>query len=68
MTKLGRTNTRLEMIVSLVNEHGFLSVSELSQLCQVSEITIRRDLIALDQQKRVQRTHGGAASLRGKKV
>lgn len=58
------TNTRLDKIVALVEKRGFLSVGELSQLCQVSEMTIRRDLSHLDEQKRVQRTYGGAASLR----
>ncbi|MCL4562183.1 MAG: DeoR family transcriptional regulator [Chloroflexi bacterium] len=57
------TKDRLEQIVSLVNEHGFLSVGELSVLCQVSEMTIRRDLGALDKQSLVKRTYGGAASL-----
>jgi DeoR/GlpR family transcriptional regulator of sugar metabolism len=56
---------RLEQIVRLVEEQGFLSVAELSRLCQVSEMTIRRDLTYLDEQKRIQRTYGGAAPLRG---
>lgn len=57
---------RLDQIVALVDERGFLSVGELSELCQVSEMTIRRDLGFLDEQKRLQRTYGGAASLRPK--
>jgi DeoR/GlpR family transcriptional regulator of sugar metabolism len=56
-----KTNLRLEYIVSLVVKKGFLSVNELSQLCGVSEMTIRRDLEKLDNQKRIQRTYGGAA-------
>lgn len=59
-----RSNERWEKIVSLVDEHGYLSVKELSQLCAASEITIRRDLEALAEQKRLLRTHGGAASLK----
>jgi DeoR/GlpR family transcriptional regulator of sugar metabolism/ABC-type sugar transport system substrate-binding protein len=54
---------RLERVVSLVNEHGFLSVKELSELCQVSEMTIRRDLGHLDKENRIKHTYGGAASL-----
>jgi len=57
-----KTNLRLEHIISLVDKKGFLSVNELSQLCGVSEMTIRRDLEQLDAQKRIQRTYGGAAS------
>jgi DeoR family fructose operon transcriptional repressor len=58
-----KNNPRRERIVDLVEEGGFLSVSELSRLCQVSEMTIRRDLEKLDAQKRIQRTYGGAVSL-----
>ena len=59
-----KTNPRYERIISLVDERGFLSVGELGQLCGVSEMTIRRDLEYLDSQKRIQRTYGGAVSLR----
>ena len=63
-----KINPRLEHIVSLVDERGFLSVGELSQLCSVSEMTIRRDLEYLDNQKRIQRTYGGAVSLRTENI
>jgi DeoR family fructose operon transcriptional repressor len=59
-----QTNERLDRIVSLVEERGFISVGDLSKLCQVSEMTIRRDLARLDQEKRIQRTFGGAAPFR----
>ena len=59
-----KTNSRHDQIVSLIDEHSFLTVSELSQLCDVSEMTIRRDLEQLHAQKRIQRTYGGAVSLR----
>ena len=36
-----KTNLRLEHIIALVDNKGFLSVNELSQLCGVSEMTIR---------------------------
>jgi DeoR/GlpR family transcriptional regulator of sugar metabolism/ABC-type sugar transport system substrate-binding protein len=58
------TKDRHERIVALVEERGFLSVTELSHQCSVSEMTIRRDLGILDQAHRIQRTFGGAASLR----
>jgi DeoR/GlpR family transcriptional regulator of sugar metabolism len=57
---------RLEQITDLVDESGFLSVGELSTLLGVSEMTIRRDLSRLDQEHRIQRTYGGAASLRAR--
>jgi DeoR/GlpR family transcriptional regulator of sugar metabolism/ABC-type sugar transport system substrate-binding protein len=54
---------RREQIVSFVEERGFISVKELSDLCGVSEMTIRRDLTWLDEHERVRRTYGGATSL-----
>jgi DeoR/GlpR family transcriptional regulator of sugar metabolism len=55
---------RHEKIVNLVGERGFLSVHELSEQLDVSEMTIRRDLSRLEQQGRVKKTYGGAASAR----
>ena len=57
------TIPRQEQITSLVDERGFLTVTELSRLCNVSEMTIRRDLESLDRQHRLRRTYGGAVSL-----
>ena len=64
---ISKTNDRWEQIVTLVDENGYLSVSQLSELCHASEITIRRDLDKLNQLKRIQRTHGGATSLQFQK-
>jgi DeoR family L-fucose operon activator len=55
---------RYEMIVGLVNERGGIRVSELSELCQVTEETIRRDLDRLEQAGRLRRSHGGAVSVK----
>jgi DeoR/GlpR family transcriptional regulator of sugar metabolism len=49
-------------IVRVVDEQGYLSVTDLSELLGVSEMTIRRDLAQLDEQGRVNRTFGGAYS------
>ncbi len=56
---------RLERIITLIEEHGFLTVAELSRLCNVSEMTIRRDLDRLEKEGRIRRTFGGAAPLTG---
>ena len=53
---------RLEQISSLVNKHGYVSVSELSQTYHVSEMTIRRDLDHLEKENRLRRTFGGAVA------
>ncbi|MGW8180621.1 MAG: DeoR family transcriptional regulator, partial [bacterium] len=59
---------RLERITDLIDTNGFLSVRELSEQLDVSEMTIRRDLAHLDNEHRIQRTYGGAISLNPKKV
>lgn len=55
---------RYEYIVSLVNERGSIRVTELSELCQVTEETIRRDLDRLEAAGRLRRSHGGAVSVK----
>ncbi|MGO0063397.1 DeoR/GlpR family DNA-binding transcription regulator [Brevibacillus fluminis] len=55
---------RLEKIVRLVNERGSIRVSELSDVCSVTEETIRRDLDKLEQAGRLLRSHGGAVSMK----
>lgn len=54
---------RQDHIVELVGERGRLTVPELSQLFEVSDATIRRDLATLAAQNRVQRVHGGVMPL-----
>ena len=58
-----KINERHEKIIALVNERRFLKVSEISRLCGVSEMTIRRDLETLDAREIIKRTYGGAVSL-----
>jgi DeoR/GlpR family transcriptional regulator of sugar metabolism len=48
-------------LVSLVEQRGFISVRELSQALDVSEVTIRRDLQRLHHNQRLLRTYGAAA-------
>ncbi|MBD2845625.1 DeoR/GlpR transcriptional regulator [Paenibacillus sp. IB182496] len=55
---------RYERIVQLVNDRGSIRVSELSEICGVTEETIRRDLDRLEQAGRLRRSHGGAVSVR----
>ena len=53
---------RQEKIYEIVNQRNSVKVSELSEVLDTSEVTIRRDLDELQRQKRVIRTHGGAIS------
>lgn len=55
---------RYDKIVGLVNERGSIRVTELSELCGVTEETIRRDLDRLEQAGRLRRSHGGAVSVK----
>ena len=52
--------TRRTEIIRLLNRHQSLPVAELSDLLDVSEATIRRDLDRLQSDGVVVRTHGGA--------
>ncbi|WP_019535427.1 DeoR/GlpR family DNA-binding transcription regulator [Paenibacillus ginsengihumi] len=54
---------RWHKIVQLVNERGSIRVTELSELCEVTEETIRRDLDRLESEGKLLRSHGGAVSI-----
>lgn len=51
---------RQKRIVDMVDDHGHVTVSDLSSLFKVSEMTIRRDLSELESQGLVEKTYGGA--------
>ena len=55
---------RQQRILDVVDDRGVVRVTELSKLFGVSEITIRRDLIALESEGLLTRSHGGAISPR----
>ncbi|MGA7584642.1 MAG: DNA-binding transcriptional regulator YciT [Rouxiella badensis] len=55
-------NTRQQQILEIVNQRKSVSVSELAQLCSVSEVTVRQDLNALESQHYLKRVHGSAVS------
>jgi DeoR/GlpR family transcriptional regulator of sugar metabolism len=54
---------RQEHIVRLVEEHGRARVGELAARFGVSAVTIRKDLIGLESDHRLVRTHGGAIAV-----
>ena len=53
---------RLDQIVTLLQEEGRVSVTDLSAHFGVSAVTIRNDLTSLEQQGLLVRTHGGAVT------
>ncbi|MFA9428654.1 DeoR/GlpR family DNA-binding transcription regulator [Egicoccus sp. AB-alg2] len=54
---------RARAIAELVRRLGAVSVGELAERFQVSEMTIRRDLQLLHDRNEIERTHGGAVAL-----
>lgn len=53
---------RKAIILDMLKLKGSVSLMELTQLFDVSEATIRRDLTELEKKGQLQRTHGGAVS------
>jgi DeoR/GlpR family transcriptional regulator of sugar metabolism len=51
---------RQEHIVRIVEEHGRARVNDLASRFAVSAVTIRKDLVVLEAEGRLRRTHGGA--------
>jgi DeoR/GlpR family transcriptional regulator of sugar metabolism len=54
---------RQRLILSIVNVRGSISITEIQRKLKVSRETIRRDLVALADEQRLRKTHGGALSL-----
>ena len=50
-------------ILALLQQNGSISVTQLAEQFRVSEVTIRKDLSYLEQQKKLYRTHGSAILL-----
>ncbi|MBC8560111.1 fructose PTS transporter subunit IIA [Fumia xinanensis] len=53
---------RKSIILDMLKLKGSVSLTELTDLFEVSEATIRRDLTELEKRNQLQRTHGGAVS------
>ena len=54
---------RLHKIVEMVNTQGIITVNEIINKLDVSDMTIRRDLDELDKAGKIVRIHGGAQSI-----
>lgn len=57
------TQQRRQIIASMVQEQGEVSVESLSSLFETSEVTIRKDLTALEESGFLLRRYGGAVRL-----
>ena len=51
---------RQSRIVDVIRKKGSVHVDELAKELSVSPMTIRRDLVKLQQDDRIERCHGGA--------
>lgn len=58
-----KQQVRFTRILTALQQSGRVSVDMLSEQLDVSVVTIRRDLDALEQKGLLQRTHGGAVSM-----
>ncbi len=58
-----KQQSRLAAILAALQQSGSVSVEGLSKELDVSLVTIRRDLDALERQGMLRRTHGGAVSI-----
>lgn len=57
---------RQQQILQLLQQHQEMSVEDLSERLEVSEITIRRDLQRFEDQGLIERFYGGARFIQGK--
>lgn len=57
------TNLRHKEILMILEQHGSVSIRELTRQLYVSEATVRRDLAELEKAGALKRTHGGAKSV-----
>ena len=61
-------NERYSRILNRIREQGSVKVSELVEEWELSAETLRRDLLFLENQNRLQRVHGGAIALTNMKT
>ena len=54
---------REHIILTQINASGSATVRHLAEVCDVAEVTIRRDLKRLEDNKLLKRTYGGAVSV-----
>ena len=57
------SENRREEIIELIQSNGRVKVSELSEKYNISEVSIRKDLEALEAQGHLSRIHGGAVGM-----
>ncbi len=61
------TNERQQTILHLLEERQTIKIQEIVEVTNASESTIRRDLTELENERKLERIHGGA-TVRGRKI
>lgn len=56
-------NERHSLILSLLGQESVVTVNDLVKLTKASKATVRRDIIALDSDKKLRKIHGGVEAL-----
>lgn len=56
-------NERFQVVLELVDVKGTVTVKDIMEKLDVSDMTVRRDLTELDAQGKLKRIHGGAQSI-----
>ena len=59
------TEQRYEQILKLLEKEGSITVTEVKELLDTSESTVRRDITALHNAGKLVKVFGGAVALRG---
>jgi len=57
---IGPAQARRQALHALITERGFVSVTDVAREIGISDMTVRRDLEALERDGLIQRSHGGA--------
>lgn len=60
------TKQRQDLLLELLEERGSITVSEVKDMLDASESTIRRDITALDEEGKLVKVFGGAVAVRQK--
>ena len=58
------TKQRQDLLLELLEERGSITVSEVKDMLDASESTIRRDITALDEEGKLVKVFGGAVAAR----
>jgi len=56
----GKKERRQAFLIRYIEQNSYVSIDDIVSLCSVTRQTARRDIMALEQQGKLRRTHGGA--------